>query len=366
MKLAIVFSWLNQYGGAERVLETVHHMYPQAPIYTSIYWPDALPEAYRQWDVRPSFLSRLPLIRRKHQFFLPLYPLAFESLDLRGYDVILSLTSAFAHGIIPPAGAEHVCYCLTPARFLWNYHNYVGREDVGVLARLALAPFLKSLREWDRLAADRVDRFVAISHTVQKRIYKRYRRDSDILYPPVDIDADLSDREPDDYFLIVSRLVPYKRIDIAIKAFNRLGLPLRIVGEGRDRAALEELAKPNIRFLGYLRDDEAVREQMSRCKAFIFPGEEDFGIAPVEAMSTGRPVLAYRGGGALDTVVEEKTGLFFDETTPESLCDCVERFEEMRFNPREIREHAAMFSESRFRAGLSEIIAEAYRKSKGR
>ena len=170
MKLAIVFSWLNQYGGAERVLEVVHDMYPQAPIYTSLYRPEALPEAYRSWDIRTSFLDRMPLARRKHQLYLPWYPLAFESFDLRGYDAVLSLTSGFGHGVITPAETAHLCYCLTPARFLWSYDAYIEREGIGKLARLALRPTLKSLRQWDRLAADRVDQFVAISRTVQRRV----------------------------------------------------------------------------------------------------------------------------------------------------------------------------------------------------
>jgi glycosyltransferase involved in cell wall biosynthesis len=242
MKLAIVCSWLNQYGGAERVLEVVHDMYPQAPIYTSIYRPRALPEHYRSWDIRPSFLNRLPLIRRFHQVYLPFYPLAFESLDLRGYDVVFSLTSAFGHGVITPAETRHVCYCLTPARFLWNYHSYIEREGLGRLARLGLAPFLKSLRQWDRQAADRVDEFIAISRTVQRRIAKYYRREAQIIYPPVDTARFAIEREPEEYFLVVSRLVPYKRIDLAVRAFNELGLPLRIIGEGRDRAALQAIA----------------------------------------------------------------------------------------------------------------------------
>ena len=366
MKLAIVCSWLNQYGGAERVLKVVHDMCPQAPVYTSIYRPGALPDAYRLWDIRPSFLNRLPLIKRWHQPFLPLYPLGFESLDLRGYDVVLSLTSAFAHGVITPAETQHVCYCLTPARFLWNYHAYVEREGIGRLTRLALLPFLKSLRQWDRAAADRVDQFVAISRTVQRRIKKAYRRDSEIIYPPVNVEATVSPEEPEDYFLIVSRLVPYKRIDLAVQAFNRLGLPLRIIGDGRDRRALEAMAKPNIRFLGHLADDAAVRAQMARCRAFLFPGEEDFGIAPLEAMAAGRPVIAYGAGGALDTIEEGETGIYFREPTPESLIEAVQRLEDDAFDPATLRRHAQRFGEDVFRERLGATIERAYVRSQGR
>ena len=355
MKLAIVCSWLNQYGGAERVLEVVHDMYPQAPIYTSIYRPQALPERYRSWDIRPSFLNRLPLIRRFHQVYLPFYPLGFESLDLRGYDVVFSLTSAFGHGVITPAETRHVCYCLTPARFLWNYHSYIEREGLGRLARLGLAPFLKSLRQWDRLAADRVDDFIAISRTVQRRIAKYYRREARIIYPPVDTARFAIEREPEDYFLVVSRLVPYKRIDLAVLAFNELGLPLRIIGEGRDRAALQAIAKRNVQFLGYL-PDEVVREQMARCRAFIFPGEEDFGITPLEAMAAGRPVIAYGAGGALDTIEEGVSGLFFREPTPEALVEAVRRLDAQRFAPQTLRQHARRFDVARFRRELGEVL----------
>jgi len=356
VKLAIVFSWLNQYGGAERVLEVVHDMYPAAPVYTSLYRPSALPASYRSWDIRTSFLNHMPLARTRHQLYLSWYPLAFESFDLRGYDAVLSLTSGFGHGVITSAGTAHLCYCLTPARFLWNYHAYIEREGVGALARMALRPTLKSLRQWDRLAADRVDQFVAISRTVQQRIEKVYRRDSIIIYPPIATHQGQIAQEPEDYFLVVSRLIPYKRIDLAIEAFNRLGLPLRIIGDGRDRAMLERLAKDNVQFLGFVPSDDAVREQMARCRALIFPGEEDFGLAPLEAMSAGRPVIAYAAGGALDTVVEGETGAFFREPTPESLIEAISRFEGMTFSPATLQAHASEFGVERFQRELDEAL----------
>ncbi|HHX63896.1 MAG TPA: glycosyltransferase family 4 protein [Chloroflexi bacterium] len=364
MKLAIVCSWLNQYGGAERVLEVIHDMYPEAPIYTSIYAPEALPERYRDWDIRPSFLNRLPLIRRRPQPYLPLYPLGFESLDLRGYDVILSLTSAFAHGVITSAETQHVCYCLTPARFLWNYYAYIEREGVGRLARTALLPFLKSLRQWDHAAAERVDRFIAISRTVQRRIDKYYRRPSDIIYPPVDTDYEVCQDPPGDYYLVVSRLVPYKRIDLAVRAFNELGLPLKIVGEGRDRAALQAIAGPNIEFLGYVSDEEK-RDLMAHCRAFLFPGEEDFGLTPLEAMAMGRPAIAYAAGGALDTLEEGRTGVYFREATPESLADAVRRLEKLTFDPHELHRHAQTFGVPRFRQELAAALEQAYATARG-
>jgi len=316
LKLAIVCSWLNQYGGAERVLEVVHDIYPEAPVYTSIYWPRALPERYRSWDIRPSFLNHLPLIKRWHRPFLPLYPLGFESFDLREYEVVLSVTSAFAHGVITSSETQHVCYCLTPARFLWNYHSYVEREGLGRLGRLALPPLLERLRLWDRSAADRVDQFIAISSTVQRRIRKHYGRDSQIIYPPVKTNYPDRHCEPEDYFLVVSRLVPYKRIDLAVCAFNRLGLPLRIVGDGRDRVALEAMAEPNIQFLGYLSDAE-VREQMLRCRAFVFPGEEDFGLAPLEAMAAGG--IAFTGSTGEDYAIPFHNSMVLETSDPREI-----------------------------------------------
>ena len=359
LKIALVCSWLNQYGGAERVLETAHSMYPDAPIYTSIYWPEALPDAYRDWDIRTSFLNKWPLVKKHHQPFLALYPFAFESLDLRGFDVVLNITSAFAHGIITSPDTLHICYCLTPARFLWDYEKYVLREGLGRLARRALPPLVAWLRIWDKQAADGVDRFVAISRAVQARIGKIYRRPSEIIYPPVHVPEVKPSPDTGDYFLSLGRLIPYKRVDIAIQAFNRLGLPLHIVGEGRDYERLKSMAKPNISFLGRLSDEEA-RNEYAGCRAFVFPGEEDFGITPLEAQAAGRPVIAYAAGGALDTVVDGKTGVFFGEQTLEALQDAVARFQQTPFNPHAIRQHARQFSAERFTRELFAYVAAEY------
>ena len=358
MRVAIVCSWLNQYGGAERVLEVVHEMYPEAPVYTSMYRPEALPASYRSWDIRTTFLNRFPFIKRHHQPFLPLYPHGFETLDLDGYDLVLSVTSAFAHGVITRPGTTHICYCLTPARFLWNYDAYAEREQLGRLPRAVLPFILPGLRTWDALAANRVDHFVAISKAVQERIQKLYRRPSHVIYPPVrTADFGLSE-QVDDYYLIVSRLIPYKRIDLAVKAFNELGLPLVIAGDGRDRRALERLARPNVRFAGHVSDAERKR-YLSRCRAFLFPGEEDFGITPLEASASGRPVIAYAAGGALETVVEDVTGTFFREPTPESLAEAVRAFDPGRCDPLAVRRHAERYDASAFKAQLSRFIAAA-------
>ena len=357
MKVAIVHDWLNQRGGAESVLEALVEMFPQAPIYTSIYWPQAMPEAYRSWDIRTSFMDRLPLVKKHHQPFLPLYPLAFEKFDLRGYDLVISNKSAFCHGVITAPETLHICYCLTPTRFLWDYSGYVQREGLGKLARWALPPFLSYLRLWDKAAAERVDHFVAISQAVRQRIRKFYRREAAVIHPPVDTARYVPAEGGGDDFLIVSRLIPYKRIDLVVQAFSQLGLPLTIVGDGRDKASLQAMARPNIQFLGRVPDEE-LGQRMARCRAFIFPGLEDFGIAPVEAQAAGRPVIAFAGGGALDTVVEGVTGTFFHEQSPQALAEAVRNFDDTRYDPAVIREHAERFDTVVFKQRLRQFIEE--------
>ena len=357
MKVAIVHDWLNQLGGAEAVLEALTELYPEAPIFTSIYHPQAMPDRYRQWDIRASWLDRLPLIKTHHQPFLALYPLAFEGFDLRGYDLVISNKSAFCHGVITPADTVHVCYCLTPTRFLWDYHNYIQNERINPLAAALLSPVLPNLRLWDRVAAERVGHFVAISQTVRQRIRKFYGRDAEIIHPPVDVDRFRIQDGHEDYFLIVSRLVPYKRIDLAVEAFNKLELPLVILGDGRDRSRLQARAKANIEFLGRLPDSE-VERYIARCRAFIFPGEEDFGIAPVEAQAAGRPVIAYAAGGALETVVEGVTGVFFREPTADSLARAVSEFDERVFDGQEISTHARHFDKDTFKRKFQAFVSD--------
>ncbi len=357
MRVAIVHDWLNQVGGAESVLEVLKEIYPQAPIYTSIYWPQAMPAHYREWEIHTSWLNSLPFIKNHHQPFLPLYPLAFEGFDLSGYELVISNKSAFCHGVITSPEAVHVCYCLTPTRFLWDYHNYARHEGVGPVAKALLTPFLYSLRLWDKAAADRVEHFVAISETVQQRIRKFYRREAVVIHPPVDIGRFRVQAGHDDYFLIVSRLIPYKRIDLAVEAFNMLGLPLRIIGDGRDRARLEAMANANIEFLGRL-PDQQVGEYLSQCRAFVFPGEEDFGIAPLEAQAAGRPVIAYAGGGALETVVEGVTGLFFRQSAAESLAEAVSIFDADAFDSATIRRYAQGFDKETFKSKLRAFVDE--------
>ncbi len=368
MKIALVHDWLNQMGGAEVVLEALVELYPDAPVYTSIYWPAKMPAAYRAWDVRASFLDRWPLVRRYHQPFLPFYPLAFESFRFDKYDVIISNKSGFCHGIRPPAGALHICYCLTPTRYLWSTGEYLQREGLGPLTRATLLPILALLRRWDRRAAGRVDRFLAISRVVQERIARIYGRESEIIYPPVRTDCFAPAPQVGDYFLSMGRLIPYKRVDLVIQAFNQLGLPLLIVGEGRDRKRLEAMAAPNVRFLGRLPVAE-MSDLLARCRALIFPGLEDFGITPVEAQAAGRPVIAYAGGGALDTVIDGETGILFGEQTVEALVAAVRRLESLGegyFNAERLCQRAECFSADQFRRDFSAFVERAYAEHQAR
>jgi len=307
----------------------LHALFPEAPVYTSMYWPAKMSPTIRGLDVRTSFMQRLPFVTRNHQPFLMLYPLAFENFDLSGFDVVISNSSAFAKGVVTPPGTLHISYCLTPMRWVWNYHAYVERERLGTAARLVLPAAISQLRAWDVATAQNVDRFLAISNTVAARIRKYYRRDANVIYPPVSCDAfGPQPGKVDDYYLVVSRLIPYKRIDLAVDAFTRLGIRLKIVSTGgRDLAALRARAGRNVEFVGTVSDWE-LKELYARCRGYVFPGEEDFGIAPLEANASGRPVVAYAGGGALDTVQDGRTGVLFAEQTVDGLMDAVRRAED--------------------------------------
>lgn len=353
--LALIHDWLNQLGGAEDVLETLVEMFPGAPVFTSIYWREKLPPHYRRWPIRVSFMDRLPLIHQHHQPYLFLYPFAFQSFDLSGYDVILSNKSGFCHGIRKPPGAAHICYCLTPTRYVWGFDDYASREGLGAASRQILRPALQLLKAWDKAAAQRVDHFIAISSEVRQRIARFYGRDSVIIYPPVNTDRFQIADSAGGYFLCLGRLIPYKRVDLAVQACTELNLPLLVAGDGRDRARLERLAGPTVKFLGRVPDSD-VPELMARCRAFIFPGNEDFGIAPVQAMAAGRPVIAFAGGGALDTVIENQTGHLFREPTARSLVSVLQTLDENRFDPAAIRAFAMKFDRKAFELQLRDFI----------
>jgi glycosyltransferase involved in cell wall biosynthesis len=357
MKVALVHDYLNQMGGAERVVIAFHQLFPDAPVYTSIYDPQRVDPAFQKMDIRTSFMQKLPLVTKHHQPYLPLYPFAMESLDLRGYDLVLSSSSAFGKGVITRPDTIHICYCHTPMRWCWNYREYVEREQLGAIARSVLPFLITGLRIWDQVSAMRVDHFIANSPVVAERIRKYYHRDAVIIPPPVEVNRFPFDpsTQPEDYFLIISRLVPYKRIDLAIEACNRLHLPLVIIGAGRDIERLKELAGPTIRFLGQLSDEE-VLGYYAHCRAFLFPGEEDFGITPLEAQASGRPVIAYGSGGALASVIDGITGTFFHEQTVDSLTGALVSFDECRYDPQTIRNHALEFDLPRFHRRILQFI----------
>jgi Glycosyltransferase len=357
MKVALVHDYLNQMGGAERVVMAFHEIFPDAPIYTSIYDPQRVDPAFQHMDIRTTFMQRLPLVTKHHQPYLPLYPFAMESLDLRGYDLVLSSSSAFGKGVITRPETLHICYCHTPMRWCWNYEEYVEREQLGRVARGILPFMITGLRVWDQVSAQRVDHFIANSPTIAERIRKYYRREAVYIPPPVDASRFPFEPEstPGDYFLVLSRLVPYKRIDLAIQACNRLHLPLVIIGKGRDLEGLKKIAGPTIQFMGHLSDAEVIY-YLKHCRAFLFPGEEDFGITPLEAQACGRPVIAYQAGGALASVVDGMTGSFFAEQTVDSLASVLERFDEHSFDPQAIHNHALEFDIPRFSRRILQFI----------
>jgi glycosyltransferase involved in cell wall biosynthesis len=357
MRVALVHDYLNQMGGAERVLMAFHEIFPTAPIYTSIYDPQRVDPAFQQMDIRTSFMQKLPFVKKHHQPFLPFYPFAMETLDLRDYDLVLSSSSAFAKGIITKPHTMHICYCHTPMRWCWNYEEYVEREHLGKMTRSVLPFLITGLRVWDQTTAMRVDHFIANSPIVAERIHKYYRRGAVVIPPPVEVQRFPFDPlvEPADYFLIVSRLIPYKRIDLAIEACNRLQQPLVIIGGGRDEERLRKLAGPTIRFMGRLSDQE-VLHYYTHCRALLFPGEEDFGITPLEAQASGRPVIAYGAGGALASIVDGVTGVFFREQTVESLSEALATFNEQHFNPHIIRNHALEFDMPRFHRRILQFV----------
>jgi glycosyltransferase involved in cell wall biosynthesis len=359
MNLALVHDWLNQVGGAEDVLAALVDLYPQRPVYTSIYAPEKMPDAYRDWDIRTLWLDRLPRIHDHHQPYLPLYPLGWGGLDLSAYDVVLSNKSGFCHGFRHDRDTLHICYCLAPTRYVWQLDAYIAREGLGRAAELALRPLVALLRRWDYAAARRVDHFIAISTEIQARIKSYYDRDSVIIYPPVATARFRVTTQPEEYFLVVSRLVPYKRIDLAVQAATRLNLPLKVGGSGRDLERLKALAGSTVEFLGYVPDDE-LPGLMARCKAFLFPGLEDFGITPVQAQAAGRPVIAYGGGGALDTVIPGETGEHFHELTVDSLVAVMESFDPHRYDPARLRAHAARFDTAVFRTEIASYVQGAY------
>lgn len=356
-KIALVHDWILGIGGAEKVLKVLHEMFPQAPIYTFFYnkrFTDSfLPDA----DIRPSFLQKIYVRFKMQKFLLPLLPMAAESIDLSDFDIVISSSISFSKGLILNINTTHICYCYSPSRFLWDYHlEYVKDNKYPTIVRLAQ----HFMRIWDFQASFRVDKYIAISKNVQDRIKKYYRQESEVIYPPVDISSKsykLKATSSSDFYLIVSRLFPAKNIKLAVEAFNRIGYPLVVIGDGPERGRLEKLAKKNITFLGSL-SDEHVNQYYSQCRAFIMPQAEDFGITPIEAMMHGKPVLALRKGGALEFIQESINGEFFDDPAPEVLIDGLRRLNEnySEYNSEKIKKGVEKFSRERFEEELMNYI----------
>ncbi len=361
MKTALVHDDLVQSGGAERVAAVFHALYPNAPVYTAIYDPRTTLPAFADADIRTSFLQRSPIAnRRLHKLALPYFPSAFEEFDFTGYDLVLSSSSRFAKGVITGPETCHICYCHTPARFVWRPHDYLKQSRSARLLAPLMRGMMSRLRAWDLESAQRVDYFLANSYNVARRIRKYYRREATVIYPPVETSRyqPVPPTEVGEHFLVVSRLIGYKRVDLVIDACNRLGAALHIVGDGPELGALRKKAGPTIRFLGRLSDSE-VADEYARCRALVFAGEEDFGLTPLEAMASGRPVVAYGAGGALESVVEGKTGLFFPEQTVDSLASALADLRQMTFAPEALRAHALCFDLAVFQRRLREFVAIA-------
>jgi glycosyltransferase involved in cell wall biosynthesis len=355
MKLALVHDYLSQDGGAERVLKALHETWPEAPIF--VLFHDKKKINYLNRDkIKESFLSRLPFVRGAFQWYLPWMPSATEHHDLRDFDVVLSSTSAFAKGVITPPGTLHISYCHTPPRYLWADSNeYVSELNQSPLVKAFLPNILHRLRLWDKMSADRVDHFIANSKTVEQRIRKYYRRESTIVHPPIDTNKFTSANEVGDYFVAGGRLVPYKKFDLLVAAFNRSRQPLKIFGDGPELTKLKNIARPNIEFLGVISEEEKIK-LLSRARAFINPQIEDFGITAVEAMASGRPVIAYESGGATETILENQTGVFFKKQNWESLFDAVQKFNHANWDSAAIREHARKFDVKIFQEKMQRAV----------
>lgn len=360
-KIAIVCDWLTDMGGAERVILALHLLYPDAPIYTSIYNRPNLPQ-FAEADVRTSFLQKMPGATRRHQRYLAQMPLAFESFDLDDYDVVISSAHSCAKGVITKPDTLHVSYCHSPPRYLWDgSHRYVEEYPWPRLLKRTLIPsMLHDLRVWDRAAADRVDVYVANSNYVAARIEKYYRRESTVIHPPVELTL-FEPSEREDFYLAVGRLIPYKKFDLIVEAFNRLKKPLKIVGVGNQLNALKKLASPSVEFLGAVPEHQ-LRELYRSARALIFPQVEDFGITPLEAMGGGCPVIAFAGGGALETVKDRESGLFFHEQTVEALEQAVLDFEGMSFDTAKVRAQAELFDSKVFATEFGDFVQRSWEK----
>jgi glycosyltransferase involved in cell wall biosynthesis len=363
LKIAIVHYYLISVRGGERCYHTLAQTFPQADLYSVVFDPTSQPEWLSRRNMTTSFLQKVPGSRKYFRQFFMFYPHAVEQFDLNAYDLVISSSAGFTHGVITPPETLHICYCYNPFRYAWNwYHDFLAGSNK--LMRPLLALLLNQVRTWDIGAAQRPDHFVSISTVTQHRVAKYYRRESEIIYPPVELSRFSISETQDDYYLAFSELVPYKKMDVVVEAFNHLGKPLVVVGDGPQRDLLRKIAKPNISFRGRVSDAE-LPGLYNRARALIFMPKEDFGIIPLEAMASGRPVIAFGAGGALETVVNGRTGLFFQEQSAQSLMDAVSTFETMHFEPTEIRRHAQMFDVPTYQHNIRAFVRAKLNEHRG-
>ncbi|MEA3273099.1 MAG: glycosyltransferase [Patescibacteria group bacterium] len=368
MKIALIHDYLIQYGGAERVLESFCELFPRAPIYTLVYNKKILGNVFGKREIRTSFLQKIPFSRSEHHLFPILMPMAVEQFDLSHYDVILSDSASYAKGVITGPKTLHICYCHTPMRYAWDdCHKYTQEFYYPSFIKKMVPLGMNYIRIWDKLAAQRVDYFIANSNLVKKRIGKYYKEQAKVIYPPLFLEHFKRSQEKTsaEYYLMVGRLVPYKKFDLGVKVFNKLGLPLKIVGGGPQYKNLKRMANKNVELLGGLKSSsKELIEVYQNCKALIYPQEEDFGLVPLEAMAMGKPVIAYRKGGAVETVKEGVTGIFFNNQDVSSLEKALKKFEKKEFNPQIIREHAKSFSKERFKQEILDFIEHKVKEFK--
>jgi glycosyltransferase involved in cell wall biosynthesis len=360
MNIALVHDYFTQLGGAEKVVEELYCMLPEASLFATVASEKMMPPRLKDVPVQTSWMQSLPNIENYYRAYFFLYPFAVSSLDLSKYDLVISSSSGYAKGVQTPLDTVHVCYCHTPMRWAWSYESYANRESFGRSQRAILPLFIRGLRYWDEQASRQPDHFVANSKTVAERIQRVYKRSAEVIHPPIDTNRFHSSSLLDDYYVVLSRLVSYKRIDLAVQACTERNKNLVVIGDGPDRKNLEAMAGPSVRFIGRA-SDKRVENTIARCRALIFPGEEDFGMAPLEVAAAGRPTIAFRAGGARETIIENTTGVFFDQQTPESLGDAIENFEKLNWSTDALRKHAEGFGvpvfRDRFRSFLSRIGA---------
>ncbi len=364
MKIALVYDRINKFGGAERLLLSLHKLYPDAPVYTLVHNPKTSAWA-KDLKIIPTFLNKIPFLRTHHEWLSPLAPLAFETLDFSSYDIIISLTSSDAKAVITKPNQLHICYCLTPTRYFWS-----GSTEYSQDTKLKILPdFLKKyFKSVDLSISERPDEYISISKEVQDRVNKYYKRMSSVVYPPIEDKfytkqpVPLENRQ---FYLIAGRLIPYKRVDLAISVFNKLNLPLIIIGKGSEGLRLKRMAGKNIKFLGLV-DDKKLIECYRHAKALIFPADEDFGLVPVEAQASGTPVIAFNGGGAKETVIHRKTGLLFDEQTEFFMMSSVKEFEKIKIDPKDCIANARKFNQAKFSLDFSSEIDRLWVKYRRR